>query len=213
MAEPFTMKAIGEAISSFWGRSALLLWCLALCAIAALAVLWVGKHFEIDGAAELFHQYGVTLALAGVLLTIFASFKTYAERPKPTIILLPVDDESHWGQATQPDGRVVTQFSVKFQATNVTDGTIKLSEIALRRPWVRRRSILTRMLLFKDPNSRYYGSAHPVPAHTLSFGSATIIVDRPVGRKGKPIRIVVALRDHAGRGHKVVFPYLRPIGG
>lgn len=212
MAEPLTLKAISEAVSSFWGRSALLLWCLAVCAIAALGVLWAGKHFQVDGAAELLHDYGVKLALAGVLLAIVAAFKTYSERPKPNIVLLPVEDQSGWAQAVQQDGSVITQFSVHFQATNVSDGTIKLSEITLRRPWVRRRSILTRLLLLNDPNSKYYGSAHPVPAHTLSFGSATIIVDHAVGRKGEPIRLVVALRDHAGRWHKLVFPFVRYLG-
>jgi hypothetical protein len=212
MAEPLTLKAISEAVGSFWARSALALWCFAACAIAAAGLLWAGKYFQVDGAADLFHDYGAKLALAGVLLAIVAAFKTYSERPKPNIVLLPVEDQSGWAQAVQQDGSVITQFSVHFQATNVSERTIKLSEITLRRPWIRRRSILTRLLLFKDPKSNYYGSAHPVPAHTLSYGSATIIVDHALGRKGEPIRLVVALRDHAGRWHKLVFPFVRYLG-
>ncbi len=168
MTEPLTtMKAIGEAITSFWGRSALLLWCLSLCAIVALAVLLVGTYFQIDGAAELFHRYAVLLMLACVLLPIVAGFRTYSERPKPSLVLLPIEDTSFWGQSVQPNGKVTTQFMLRFQATNMTNGTIVLSEIVLRRP--------------------------------------------PVGRKGKPIRVMVSLRDHSGRWHKLVFPYLRPI--
>jgi hypothetical protein len=212
MAEPLTLKAISEAIISFWGRSALLLWCIALCSIAALGVLLAGKYFQIDRAAELFHDYGMILALAGVLLLIGAAFKTYDERPKPNIVLLPREDRSAWAQTLHREGNVTTQFSVHFQATNVSDGTIKLAEITLRRPWVRRRSILTRVVLFDDPKSQYYSSAHPVPAHTLTYGSATIVVDHAVGRKGKPIRLVVALRDHTGRWHKLVFPIVRYFG-
>ena len=212
MAGPLTLKAISETISSFWGRSALLLWCIAVCAIAALGVLWVGKYFQIDGAAELFHDYAMILALAGVLLLIGAAFKTYDERPKPNIVLLPIEDRSAWAQTLPREGNVTTQFSVHFQATNVSDGTIKLAEITLRRPWVRRRSILTRVVSFEDPKSQYYSSAHPVPAHTLSYGSATIVVDHAVGRKGKPIPLVVALRDHTGRWHKLVFPVVRYLG-
>lgn len=212
MAEPLSLKAISEAISSFWGRSAILLWCLAVCSLAALGVLWAGKYFQIAGAAVLFRDNGVTLALAGVLLLIVAAFKTYDERSKQSIVLLPIEDQSGWAQAVQREGNVTTQFSVHFQATNVSDRTIKLSEVTLRRPWIRRRSILTRVLLFKDPEAHYYGSSHPVPAHTLSYGSATIIVDHAVGRKGKPIRLVFALRDHAGRWHKLVFPFVRYIG-
>ena len=140
---------------------------------------------------------------------IVAAFKTYSERPKPDIVLLPIEDQSGWAQAVQKEGNVTTQFSVHFQATNVSDRTIELSEIALRRPRVRRQSILARDLLFMDPKSNYYGSAHPVPAHTLSYGSATIIVDHAVGPKGKPIRLVVAMRDHTGRWHKLAFPFVR----
>jgi len=211
MTDPLSIKALGEAISSFWARSALLLWCLSLCAIAALALLWTGTHFQMDGAAELFHSYGLLLALACVFLPIFAGFKTHSEWPKPPLVLLPIADQCFWSQGVQPDGKVTTQFSVRFQAANMTNGDIILSEIILNRPWVRRLSIIARNLSFKDPNSNCYGDKYPVLAQTLSYGSAVIIVDRPVGRKGKPIRIVVSLRDHAGRWHKLVFPHLRPI--
>jgi hypothetical protein len=206
------MKAIGEAIASFWGRSALLLWCLSVCAIVALAVLWVATHFQIDGAAELFQSYGVLLALACVLLPIVASFKTYSEWPNPSLVLLPIADQCVWAQGPPRDGKVITQFGIRFQAANMSDGAIMLSEIVLRRPWVRRRSIIVRDLMFEDPNSHYYGHERPVPAQSLSYGSATIIVDHPVGRKGKPIRLVVSLRDHAGQWHKLVVPFVRSIG-
>lgn len=212
MTEPLTMKAIGEAITSFWGRSALLLWCLSVCAVAAFAVLLVGAHFQINGAAELVQSCGVWLALAAMLLPIVAGFKTYSEWPKPSLVLLPIADQCVWAQGPPRDGKAITQFGIRFQAANMSNGAIMLSEIVLRRPWVRRRSIIVRDLNLKDPNSHYYGHEHPVPAQSLSYGSATIIVDHPIGRKGKPIRLVVGVRDHEGRWHKLVVPFVRHIG-
>lgn len=154
------------------------------------------------------------LALACVVLPILAGFKTYSEWPKPSLVLLPIEDQCFWTQGVQPDGKVTTQFGVRFQATNMTNGAIMLAEIVLLRPWVHRRSIIARDLRFNDPNpnSPYYSGEYPIPAQSLSYGSAVIIVDHPVGRKGKPIRIVVSLRDHVGKWHKLVFPHLRSIG-
>ena len=52
MADPISLKAITDAISSFWGRSALLLWCLSACAWASWGVIFAGKHFQFDLASE-----------------------------------------------------------------------------------------------------------------------------------------------------------------
>jgi hypothetical protein len=35
--------------------------------------------------------------------------------------------------------------------------------------------------------------------NSLTYGSVTVMIERPVGRKGKSMRVVIGLRDHAGR--------------
>jgi hypothetical protein len=150
--------------------------------------------------------------VAGAVLPIVAAFKWWSERPKPSLVLLPMDNQSFWAQSTQADGRATTQFALKFQATNVSDHTIKLSDIALRRPWVRRREIIAKLLTFQHLEKKYHSTLYPVEAHSLTYGSATVIVNRALGSKGKAMRVVVRLQDHTARWRQLVFPYL-PHGG
>ncbi|MGD1039148.1 MAG: hypothetical protein ABR878_18740 [Roseiarcus sp.] len=212
MADPISLKAITDAISSFWGRSALLLWCLSACAWASWGVIFAGKHFQFDRASEAVANYGLALSLVCVVLPIIAAFKTYGERPKPSLLMVPVDGQSFWAQSTQSDGRVTTQFALNFQATNVSDHPIKLSDVKIRRPWVRRRSIISKLLTFQHPKENVHSSQYPVLAHSLTYGSATVIVDRAIGTKGKPMRVVVRLQDHTGRWRRLVFPYVTNVG-
>jgi hypothetical protein len=208
MAEPFSLNAISAAITSFWGRSAILLWCLAASCLVALIALVAGAHWRWGDAPAFLAKYGTALGLAFLVLLVFAAFKTYSERPKPTLSLLPEDGQSFCGQSRQADGRITTQLSLRFQVTNLTDGAIMLSRSELRRPMVRRHSILTNILMVRRPNSTVYGSQYPVPPRSLTYGLATIMINQPVGSAASTMRAVVALQDHTGRWHKLIFPHL-----
>ena len=87
-----------------------------------------------------------------------------------------------------------------------------LSAIELFRPFIRYREILTKMMVVRHPNGDVYSSQNPILPRSLTKGSATIIIDRPVGSIGKMMRAVVRVQDHAGRWHKLVFPHLPMIG-
>jgi hypothetical protein len=52
------------------------------------------------------------------------------------------------------------------------------------------------------------GKSIPIEPYSLTYGSATIIIACPVGSVGKMMRVVVAVQDHAGRWHKIIFPHL-----
>jgi hypothetical protein len=45
----------------------------------------------------LFAAYGTFLALAFLALSVLAGFKTYSERPKPILSLIPNEQQSFWG--------------------------------------------------------------------------------------------------------------------
>jgi hypothetical protein len=141
------------------------------------------------------------LGLAFLVLLVFASFKTYSERPAPILSLLPQEGQSFCGQSRQRDGRITTQLTLRFQATNLTDGAIMLSAIKLRRPFVRRRAILSKIMFDLS-----------IEPYSLTYGMADIIIAHPVGRVGKTTRVVVAVQDHKGRWHKLIFPHLRTVG-
>jgi hypothetical protein len=55
--------------------------------------------------------YGTMLGLAFLVLLVFASFKTYSERPEPTLLLLPQEDQSFCGQSRQTDGSITANVA------------------------------------------------------------------------------------------------------
>ncbi len=209
MAEPLSMKAISDAIASFWGFRAVVLWCLACVCFVMFGARAAGQHWRVGDTSALFATYGTFLGLAFPVLVVVAAFRTYGERPKPVLSLLPKEQESFWAQAKQPNGQIITQFALKFQATNISDGSMMLSNIVLRRPFVRRRHIIVSHILVKHPSANVHSFTYPVQPHSLAYASADIMVDYPVGRVGRPTRVVVRLQDQAGKWHKLTFPHVR----
>jgi hypothetical protein len=173
MTEIFSLKALSAAIMSFWARSAIFFWCLAACFFILLLTLVAGAHWQLGDTPAWLAEYGTILVLAIPVLLVFAAFKTYIERPAPILSLLPL--QSFCGQSRQRDGRITTQLTLHFQVTNLTDGEIMLSAIELRRPFVRRRAILQKMLVVRRPNGNGYSSETPVEPHSLTRGLADIL--------------------------------------
>lgn len=172
---------------------------------------------HLGDADVLLTTYGVELLLAIAVLLVFAGFKTYgeraAERAGRPLALIANGQQSHWGQAKQPSGEVITSIALRFQATNLSDGSVMLSAIRLARPWVRRWWIKQTILSVRHPTGVEYGSEFPIPAYSLTQGSAHIIIDRPIGKIGKAMRVVVQIQDHVGRWYSLVFPHVQMIGG
>ena len=208
MAEPFSLAALTDAITSFWNRSATLLWCLAVISFLLFGLLAAGDRWHIGHTSALFASYGTILGLAFPVLVVLAGFKTYSERPKPQLSLVPKERDCFWGQSEQPNGKIYTQFSLKFQITNFSEGGVVLSDVRLRWPVVRHKHILAKLLVVKHPKSNTYGSSFPILPHSLTQGSAEIFVDFASGTIGRPRRVAVDLQDHAGKWHKLVFPHV-----
>jgi hypothetical protein len=204
-------KAIESAITSAWARGSLLLWGLATACAALAATLRLCAYLELQKAGALWAEYGLTLILMSVGFAILAAFKTYGEREKPNLSLILDEQQSLWCHSTQTDGSVITQLSLRFQATNMGDSTIQLSGIKLNRPWVRHHSIITKLLTTKHPTGDVHSSKFPIMPHALTEASATIIIKGAVGGVGKrgTMRVSIGVLDHAGRWHKLIFPHLR----
>jgi hypothetical protein len=206
-----TMKAIEGAIASAWARGSLLLWGLATVCMALAGTLRLCAYWELQKAAALWAEYGLALILMSVGFAILAAFKTYGERVKPNLSLIANERQSFWGHAAQADGSIITQLSLRFQATNMGDTTIQLSGIKLNRPWVRHKSIIDELLMTEHPTGDMYGSRNPIMPHALTEASATIIIKGAVGGVGKrgTMRVSISVQDHAGRWHKLAFSHLR----
>jgi hypothetical protein len=206
------IKTFSAAVTSLWERSSLLLWGLAASCFLIFITLAAGSHWQAGDTPALFASYGTMLVLAFIVLFVFAAIKTYSERPKPTLSLLAQEGQSFCGQTRQKDGTIITQLTLRFLATNLTDGAIVLSSIEIHRPFVRRRAILTKQVMVRQPNGQLYSSKCPIEPQSLTYGSADIFITHPVGSVGKTMRAVVAVQDHLGRWHKLIFSHL-PIRG
>ena len=176
-----TWKAIESAITSAWARGSLLLWGIATASAAIAVTLRLCAYLELQNASTLWAEYGLTLILMSVGCAILAAFKTYGEREKPNLALIPNEEQSLWHHSTQQDGSVHTQLALRFQATNMGDSTIHLSRIRLNRPWVRRKFILTKMLMTQDRTTNMHGSQFEIMAHARREASADIIIKGAVG--------------------------------
>jgi hypothetical protein len=211
MPEAITLKAVGTAITSAWERGSLLLWGIATVCIASAATLLLCTHLNLQKADALWAEYGLMLILLSVGFVILASFKTYGERKIPNLSLIANEQQSFWHHATQTDGSIITQFALRFQATNMGDTTIHLSGVKLSRPWVRRALIVDKHVHTRHPTDNTYSSRFPVMPHSLTEASAHIILKGSVGGAGRrsTMRVVIRVQDHAGRWHKLVFSQLR----
>jgi hypothetical protein len=154
----------------------------------------------------------LVLILLSVGVAILASFKTYGEREKPNLSLIAIEEQSFWQNATQTDGSIITGLDLRFQATNMSDGTIWLSGIKLNWPWARHKSIITKILMMTEQSTENDQSLRdPIMPHSLTEASAHILIRGAVGGIGKKgtMRVSVSVQAHAGRWHKKVFPHLR----
>jgi hypothetical protein len=214
MAEAMTLigilKGALESIHSVWKNGALLLWSCAVASLVAFCILNIAEYYQVNGAFELNRNYGIYLLLAVAIISVFAIFKTYAERASRPLVLIANEQRSHWGQAKQPSGKVFTAFDLHFQATNVSDGDVQLATAHLSWPWVRAHSVLQTVLWVQHPERETYGR-YPILAHRLSPGTVNITVDRPVGKPGKRMRVSIKIQDHARRWYRLTFRNLRSI--
>jgi hypothetical protein len=68
------------------------------------------------------------------------------------------------------------------------------------------------VLTVENVKTRMHSYKNPVPPHSLTYGSAHITIDHPIGRAGKPMRVSIAIQDHARKWHGLTFPMLRWVG-
>jgi hypothetical protein len=209
--EALSLSWIGKIIAAVWANGSRLLWSIAVASAAAAAVICVGVYFDIPRARPLWEEYGLVLTLLSVIATVFAAFKMRAERRNTGLVLIADEQQSFWHHTKQPDGSTITQFTLRFHATNMNDGSIHLSKVRLSRPWVSRKRILSARLMTQHPTQNIYSADYGIQARKRRACSANIIALGTVGGVGrkKPMRVSIGVQDHAGRWHKLVFRGLR----
>jgi hypothetical protein len=213
MGESATTRKSAGMVIAMWQRGALGLWTIAAACLMAFIALLTGARSHLSDAEVLLTTYGADLVLAILALSVFASVKSYSERAGRPLALIENVLQSHWCQTKQPSGEVITLIALWFQVTNFSKRSVMLTAMRLARPWVRRRRIRQTTLSVRHPLGLDYGSDFPISPHSLTHGCAHIIIDRPIGRIGKTMRVVVRIQDHAGRWYRLVFPHVEMTGG
>jgi hypothetical protein len=169
--------------------------------------LWQAGHAE-----ELLTSYGSSLALAILVLMVLSAFMTCvqasAQRAVGALVLIPNEIQSHCSQCKK-SGEVVTKISLHFQANNLSDDSFRLSAIRLARPVVKKRQIRQTSLSVRGPAGSAFDSEFPILPHWPTDGSASFVIDCPVGRVGRAKRVVVFVEDHVCRRYKLVFSHVK----
>jgi hypothetical protein len=200
----------GDLILRLWERGQNFLWAVASAGAAVFVILLAGWRFAIGNGADLFEAYGFLALMVAIVGGTFGVWRKLEDRPKPTVFLIAEVDQSFWAQSRQTDGRVTTQFCLRMQATNLTDGPIKLSGVRLIRPRIKRTdNELARQVITEHPENNIYGLEFSIMPKAVSNASCVLIVDRPIGEPGTSITAVAAVSDQHGRWHKVRFEKLR----
>jgi len=209
--EPISVSSVSKTIVALWENGSRLLWGMATTFAAAAVTLRLSAYLQVAKAELYWSEYGVVLILVAVMFAVLAAFKMRAERRNTGVALIADDQQSFWHHAKQPDGSTITQFALRFHATNMNDGSIHLSKVRLNWPWVRHKHIVTRTLATQHPKQDLYGSDFGIKAHARRGCSVNIIALGTVGGAGrkKPMRVSIGIQDHAGRWHKLVFRRLR----
>ena len=149
------LKALNESIGAVWKNGSLLLWCLATVCAVVLAALFAAAHFNFGNATDLFKNYSVYIGIAFLTLIVFASFRTYAERPKRIFSFIPSYRQSFVHYTDSGDGRTFTQLALRFQVTNLSDSNMKLSAVRLLRPRLHRAAIVGELAADTTPGGIY----------------------------------------------------------
>ncbi len=210
-----TLKTADEGTGPIWQRSGLLLWSLtSACSVALLALL-AGALWQAGHAEELLTSYGSILALAILVLMALSALMTWVQRSSQravrALVFVPNEIQSHCSQCKK-SGEVVTKISLHFRANNLSADSFRLSAIRLVRPLVRKRQIQQTTLSVRGPAGSAFGPEFPILPHWPTDGSASFVIDYPVGRVGRAMRVVVFVEDHVGRRYKLVFSHIKVIG-
>lgn len=196
---------LSKTLTELWSHGSLFLWALAVAALASLLVLGAFAFFTPTLAAPMASQMPA-LAVAAVVLLVFAGFKTYQEHSVKTLVLIANPAQSFWSRARQPDGRELTQMHLSGSATNTTQEPIYLTDVKLIVPrW--HRAVVKHVIV--GQRGGVFSSDDFIPAKLRADFAADFFVEGFIGENGERRNIVLAVSDQFGHWHRVRYPDLR----
>jgi hypothetical protein len=210
--ESLSLSSAGKIISAIWANGSRFLWSVALACVVAAAALRVSAYYAVPKAQPWWDEYGLSLMLGAAVVSMFAIFKTWAERNNTELFLIADEAQSFWHHAKQPNGLVLTQFSLQFHVTNRAGHGLILSKVRILRPRIKRRQIWSASLMTEGGmNDAAYSGDRMIPPRGRRACHASLMVRGVIGGEGrkKPMQVKIAVQDNLTRWHKLTFIDLR----
>ena len=144
--------------------------------------------------------------LGAVILFTVAVLKVFSVRKPKALIFIPDEVQSMWHHAPQPDGRKLTQISLKGHVTNTDNQPLFLPKIDLISPRTKRTH---QKFIFTIHNNIVDSENRPIMPKEMTVFDTHFFAEGFLGKPKKPLTIVVSVVDNLGRRYKVKFPKIR----
>jgi hypothetical protein len=194
MSDPATgvvVRAL-DTVLKLWDRGVALLLalfgiCFTLLSGAACA-WWLG-------APDYLSSYGLYLVVGAVIFGGLAFARLIAraiERRAPSFHFIPDDAQSLWHIAKQPDGKIHTQISLRFQTTNMARRGLMPSKAILKRPflWGSHPNVI---IATENRPSGLYSRYNMIPAGLTRNVQLEFFVPKKIGKAGSPLDVKVVI--------------------
>jgi hypothetical protein len=185
------------------------IWFLSSITLALCCLLWLPLFDGLvsDQARGWLIFSTVSLALMAACRTISTLcplyFKLQKERKaERTFHITPVDNQSFWKVAKQPDGSIRTQIHISFTAKNMTtNAPVHLMKARLVKPKMSNDGLCD-LLMLRAPDRDIYGSAHTsghyIPAGNILPGSISFMPKGVPKKKSGPLKTIFSVQDADG---------------
>jgi hypothetical protein len=209
MPDPISafVLSLVETLNKLWDKSLTLLSALAVICLLLLGISVLGLFFHVGIAADL-GSILPWLIGGAVVFGVLSLAKTIEHRSVRTLHLIPDDQISFWQKAPGTGGKSATQLDLHFRATNLTGRPLLLSGITIKRPWTFGAHVVKTLGTFSELQGDY-GSRYFVHPRGTTTAHSTIMIERDIGKVGKPLKVVVNLIDQRGNRTRLKYRKLQ----
>lgn len=183
-------------------------WVLSGLALAGYAVLFVSPIGGVDPTGFR-HQWGTWVWIEALTFTslavtrgLDAAVNAYRLRretaqSRQPLRFVPLHQQCWWHLAKQPDHSHVSQIRLDIQVTNLSDRSVRIVKVRLKRPRVK-GEVLHAETSLPLAGSPYHSSRHPVPPHDTVTAAVHLMMRGTLARQGKSITITLGITDQFG---------------
>jgi hypothetical protein len=110
--------------------------------------------------------------------------------------------------APHPSGNSATQLVLDFRVTNLTNGPLLLSDIALVRPRTFDRLVVKTLATY-SALLETFSPDNFVERHSTAPATSTFLIERDIGKPGKSLKVIADLIDQRGNRTRLKYRKLQ----